>query len=176
MPGSASDFDLKVIWFTRYLLPTTTFLDVGAGSGKWADLLRPYFPAFDGIEIWEPYIEQYKLREKYRTIYHGLAQKLVLDLPPYDVIILGAVLEHFSAKDGVRFLDICLHKIKRAIIVIVPYKTPQGAVNGNIYERHLQYDLTPEIMASRYPALMPLQTNENRGLYIGHAKQRSNKS
>ena len=49
-----------------------SILDVGAGSGTYAKLLykNGYMRAtVDAVEVWQPYIEEFKLKEKYRHVY-----------------------------------------------------------------------------------------------------------
>ena len=51
-------------------------------------------------------------------------------------------------------------------LVAVPYEMEQGELEGNVYETHLQPDLTPDIMLERYPNLKLLIGNERYGYYI----------
>ena len=41
-------------------------LDIGTGAGLNWDMLHRYYENIDGIEIWEPYVEQYELEDKYK--------------------------------------------------------------------------------------------------------------
>ena len=42
----------------------------------------------------------------------------------------------------------------------------QGEVYGNIYEKHHQSDLTPDVMKKRYPELKFLIGDDEHGYYI----------
>ena len=52
------------------------------------------------------------------------------------------------------------------MIVAVPYLSPQGIEEDNIYEIHKQDDLTDKIMKERYPYLKNVFMNEKYGYYI----------
>ena len=51
-------------------VPTSKrILDVGPGVGTYSDLLCPFDYRMDAVEIFEPYVTKYKLREKYDNVY-----------------------------------------------------------------------------------------------------------
>ena len=52
------------------------------------------------------------------------------------------------------------------MVVAVPYLNPQGVEEGNIYEIHIQDDLTDEIMKERYPYLKNVFKTDYYGYYI----------
>lgn len=153
----------------------TAILDVGAGQGKYARLL-PEYRDIDAVEVWEPSVERYGLRELYREVFDDDVVNLVSDVGfwmshRYRFAILGDVLEHIERETAayvVRRLKRCCDEL----IVAVPYLYPQGAEDGNEHQRHLQDDLTPEVMAVRYPSLslVAVETRDGRpfkGLYRG---------
>lgn len=47
----------------------STILDVGAGNGVYSDLLSDHFE-MDAVEVFSPYIEEYELNKKYRTVFN----------------------------------------------------------------------------------------------------------
>lgn len=152
---------------------TTSLLDVGAGQGKYRRLL-PEFTSFDAVEVWEPYVVDNRLRELYRDVHVVDVMKLV-DCEyddwwsGYDVVVMGDVLEHLSYADGYQLLD-HVSDLCDDVVVVVPYTYPQGPEDGNEHQRHLQDDLTPELMASEYPLLrlVAVESRDNRpfkGLY-----------
>lgn len=122
-------------------------LDVGAGMGTWYDLLRPWFPdaAFDAIEIFEPYLDRFKLLDKYRHITIGDAYDVArapgLTIPnptevvPYDLAIFGDVLEHMTRARAIE--TVWLLPWEHAIISIPLGDYPQGPSDGNLAEAHL---------------------------------------
>ena len=88
-------------WFLQNVPLDTLILDVGAGCGTYSDLLRGYGYKMDAVEIWEPYINQYGLKNKYGWVYEENVLKMPLDvLGAYDFYILGDVLEHLSVEDA----------------------------------------------------------------------------
>jgi len=153
-------------WILENVSLDAKILDIGAGCGTYSNLLRDYGYKMDAIEIWEPYIKKYNLKDKYDVV----MEMDVLDvyaptLENYDMCILGDILEHLNIQDGQRLIkDISKHC--KYFIVAIPYQMEQGEHEGNIHETHLQPDLTPEIMKQRYPELGFLYGNEYYGYYI----------
>ena len=147
---------------------SASILDVGAGFGKYRILL-PEYPHMDAVEAWEPYIEAEGLAGLYRRVYHADVADFITgpDWHPYDVVICGDVLEHIErpvAKTLVRHLTgTCAE-----VFAVVPYEYEQGPEHGNHWQRHLQSDLTPDLMAREYPQLTLAETEYRQGqLYRG---------
>lgn len=136
-------------WVRRHFPVESSILDVGAGSGTWRKLL-PEYSNMDALEIFEPYLEQLR---GYRRVICADVRKY--EYEPYDLIVFGDVLEHMSVRDAREVLEYALPRC-RDLIVAVPYLYRQGACNGNLYEAHVQDDLTPRIFAERYPELTVL--------------------
>lgn len=117
--------------------PHNTILDIGPGIGTYGINLRTSDNKVDAVEIFEPYVDKYDLRNIYDDIFIGN----FLDFPEpeekYDWIILGDVLEHFNDEDA----KIAYAKAKRLAHYILlscpdgPY--PQGELEGNVHETHL---------------------------------------
>lgn len=164
MPTSYRRYNRRIKGLLRNRFPITTIvLDVGPGMGKYARLLDGY--AVDCLEVWEPYVERFSLRRKYRKTMTGD----VIDFhhfSDYDLVILGDVLEHLSSIDGQDVVERIV-AAGCALFVAVPFKSQQGSVHGNIYETHLQSDLTPEVMFRRYPRLFCVYKDRKYGLYLG---------
>lgn len=139
-------------------------LDVGPGAGAYGKLLKSAgYTHVDAIEIFERYVTDYDLTSIYERVIVGDVCD-VRGLRYYDVIILGDVLEHIPAVRAQALL-IRLSTICRLLIVSIPWRYPQGPSYGNDHERHLQDDLTPEIMALRYPRLRLLHKGDIIGVY-----------
>lgn len=139
-------------------------LDVGAGSGTYGMMLNAFYH-IDALEIFEDYIKEFKLHEIYQNIHIGDIKKFIFT--QYDYLIIGDVLEHLSIPDA-KYLLAKINHHKKKCIVAVPYQMKQGVVNNNIHEVHWQEDLTPEIMAFRYPSLKLLMGNQEYGYYINY--------
>jgi hypothetical protein len=138
-------------------------LDVGAGSGCYVEMLYGKFSKIDALEIFPKYIEIFNLHTKYDKVIEG--NILQFDFYGYDFLIMGDVLEHLSANDA----QLLLSKVEddgKSVLVAVPYLYEQGEEFGNVHETHLQPDLTPELMAERYPQLTLLYGDSNYGYYV----------
>jgi len=138
-------------------------LDVGPGIGTYSELLKEIGYDMDCIEIFKPYIQKYNLSEKYNSVYEGSI--IGFDISKYDFIILGDILEHLDSKEAQHLIKEITEKNKKCLVA-VPYLMQQGEHEGNIYETHLQPDLTPEVMKQRYPELSLLVGSRNYGYYI----------
>lgn len=166
MPYSYSKFKGEV---ADHIVSTISrrdaILDVGAGSGVYCDLLRGHFDRIDALEIFPAYVEMFKLRGKYSEVHIGDVREF--DLNQYKYIIMGDVLEHLSYPDALSVLD-RINSSGKLVMVAVPYLYEQGTEFGNVHETHLQPDLTPEVMATRYPMLHLLYGDEQYGYYANY--------
>jgi len=165
MPNSYSYFKPEIKeWFINNVPTSKRILDVGPGQGTYSQLLRDLGYRMDALEIWEPYVHQFNLRDKYDNVYVG--DILEFDVAPYDFIILGDVLEHIPADKAVDLI-FDFEMMDKRFLIAVPYMMPQdGAEYGNEYETHHQDDLTPEVMMSRYKGLVKLYDNQWYGYYV----------
>lgn len=130
-------------------------LDVGAGQGKYRVLLADY-PHVNAVEVFPRYVEDNKLRELYGHVHVQDVVEFVNDV--HDtylfgvLVIMGDVLEHLTRDDAQRVLQ-RFRDAADDVIVVVPYEYPQDEEDGNVHQRHLQDDLTPELMEEIYPEL-----------------------
>ena len=70
MPYSLNIFKNNVEKYIQENIPTDfKILDVGPGSGTFSDLLKPHGYLLDCVEIWEPYVNQFNLKEKYQNVF-----------------------------------------------------------------------------------------------------------
>lgn len=143
-------------------------LDVGVGVGTYADLLNPKGFTLEGLEIYEDYLDAYNVRGKYSVIHIGDIR--TFNHTPYDLVIIGDVLEHLTTGEA----QALLNSISNKCIVAIPYNCPQSGVNYehngyklvNPHEEHKQSDLTREIMLSRYPMLKLYWENDLYAYFI----------
>jgi trans-aconitate methyltransferase len=113
-----------------------TVVDVGAGAGLNVDYFRPAMPGsrWTGIEVWEPYIEQFSLHQKYDSLIQ--ADVRTLDLPEADLYVFGDVLEHMPAPDALALWSRA-RKVSHHLMASLPIvHYPQGAEHGNPFEEH----------------------------------------
>lgn len=165
MPHSYTFFKPEVKEWIKANIPTDKkILDVGAGEGTYATLLKGCGYNIDAVEVWTPYINEFKLWELYGTIHSADIREF--DFSAYDFIILGDILEHLTAEEGKKVIsDIAI--ARKQCLVAVPYMMPQdGDAIGNPYETHLQSDLTKAVMLERYPTLECIYANQYYGYYV----------
>ena len=152
-------------------------LDVGACDGKWSDLIRDEY-RWRREEMWQPNIvldacEIFKpnaarILDKYDNVFVCDINYLEYPYRRYDIIIFGDVLEHMPVQDAQRALAAAVDKAEK-VVVGVPFEWPQDEIYGNPWEKHIQADLTREIMAERYPQLdLVLQPARNYAYYESH--------
>ncbi len=153
MPSSRPNTIPTVVHLLRQLRPRS-ILDVGVGFGKWGHLFREYTdiqeaehdPAryqkqnwhvrIDGIEGHPAYLTEMH-RYLYNEIHIGDALAVIPNLPVYDLIFLGDVIEHFDKPAGGKLLREAFAHARKAVIVTTPkYETRQTDLCGNELERH----------------------------------------
>lgn len=125
-------------WSAQHILQDkpTTVIDVGAGEGTYSTLLRDKLTncIWVGIEVYEPYIDQYDLTSKYDIVVLGDVREVEFTDP--DLIIFGDVIEHMPREDAISLLERAKQHAKNILVSLPIIYAPQGAVNGNEAETH----------------------------------------
>lgn len=162
---------VRIRWeiLQRFDPETAVLLDVGAGWGKYRELLPEF--VMDAVEIWQPYVEQERLRERYEFVWQCDVCSFDFEsIDSYDAIILGDVFEHLSVEQATallpRLLDAC-----DELYVAVPFEYEQGIVDDNPYEVHQQADLNEAVMSWRYRHwLRPLDVSDDntKAIYVSN--------
>jgi hypothetical protein len=166
MPTSTEIFKKETINFIKQKFSdTSNILDVGAGNGVYADLLRETFPNIDAVEVFEPYINEFNLASKYREVIIGDINTIPIDISKYSLFILGDVFEHIDENTAKQLLQ-KLTANGAEVIVAVPFNSPQSDVGNNPYERHLQPRLSFVRMLKSYPNLIPLCIRHDYGVFV----------
>ena len=99
MPKSYSLFKKEVGEYLIDIFPKDSLvLDIGPGEGVYYELLKNNF-ILDCVEIFNPYIQEFNLRQKYRIVYNKDIKDFEFN-EYYDLIILGDVLEHLTVFDA----------------------------------------------------------------------------
>lgn len=139
-------------------------LDIGCGCGTYARL----FPDIEcvGVEIWEPYVDQFGLRNLYKTLIVADARSVDYStLGHFDVAIAGDVLEHMTAVEAKILLN-KLREVADNVIVSIPLgHHPQGEVDGNVYEAHVE-DWSDEKVRAIFGPCNESSVNEFNGVYV----------
>lgn len=151
--------------FLNSLVSSIRILDVGPGCGTYSHLLKEHFPNIDAIEIFESYVSQFDLHNKYNNIIIGDIREY--DFRDYEYIIMGDVLEHLSVSDAKKILNV-IKENDILCLVAVPYNYEQGTYMDNVHETHLQPDLTHELFLGRYPDFKLLIGDDKYGYYINY--------
>jgi hypothetical protein len=134
-----------------------TVIDIGAGAGTYAKLMRPHHEAhWIGIEAWGPYIADYGLDELYNIVH--VADARIVDwewfAPLSELVILGDVLEHLKANHA----SVLLGRLKRFagnLLVSIPVlHLDQDDVNGNPFERHVDHWTYEGMLAELGPGVV----------------------
>lgn len=120
-----------------------TVYDLGAGAGTYADLFRDrdhnlwYSATWVGVEIFEPYIKQYHLNEKYDRVIPGDIMDLEYPKLREDgMVIVGDVLEHLVEDEAHILMEYLKDRFAVIVLSLPIVHSPQGEVNGNIHETH----------------------------------------
>ena len=167
MPGSTRENNQDVHKFLQSH-NIGKILDVGCGQGTYWTLALQSHKSFeiDAVEIWEPYIEQFNLREKYDRVFvddiRGWSEE---DFAGYDLVIFGDVLEHMSHTESVGVWHRA-HSAKYGLISVPVIHYPQGAYGGNPYEIHIQEHLTPEHIRETYGPFILDRVYEITGTFV----------
>lgn len=131
--------DVALDWYRR--IAPSTVVDIGAGSGTYAKLMREDGDSAQWIayEAWEPYVNEYSLTGLYDDVLIVDARHAQWTLFQADLVIAGDVLEHMT-HDEARSLIRRIKFAARNLIVSIPVlHLDQGAVFGNPFERHIDH-------------------------------------
>jgi hypothetical protein len=140
-------------------------LDIGPGVGTYAKLLKgPAVHHLTGLEVWAPYVETYRLQEYYDEIVIGDAR--TTPLPPADVVILGDVVEHMTRAEGVELWERCALAARRAVYLSIPIvHYPQGEIESNPYEVHVEEDWDHDTVLSTLDGIGAYELGTEVGVY-----------
>jgi 2-polyprenyl-3-methyl-5-hydroxy-6-metoxy-1,4-benzoquinol methylase len=128
-------------------LEPRSVLDVGVGYGKWGFLVREaldfmhgrharseFRVRIDGLEAFAPTSSPLYEWVYDRVTFADVAD-VVDELPAYDLVIMGDVIEHMPKEVGIRVLESLL-KASRNVVVVTPADFFQQEVLDNPWEHH----------------------------------------
>lgn len=129
-------------WILSKILDTNieTILDIGAGSGTYADYFKESGHQFkiDAVEVWKPYVEEFDLYHKYLNVYESdVRDHMDFD---YDLVIFGDILEHMTKEEALSVWERVSLQARYAVIAIPIIHYHQPAINDNPYEEHVKED------------------------------------
>ena len=144
-----------------------TVLDIGPGEGIYGKIVRKYSPQTEklvGVEIWGPYVEQFKLREFYDEVW--ICDARIYPDYKYDLVIVGDILEHMSREDAVTLWGKISKEAKYALLSIPIVHFHQEAINNNPYEVHVEEDWTHEDVLKNFSGIVAFEQFEWTGIYL----------
>lgn len=128
-------------WFINIFHERMRVVDFGCGAGTYPKLLGKEGIEWIGIEIWEPYMDQFKLREWYNELIIGDLCEIVW--PIADCAIFGDVLEHLNKQEAIKAMR-QMDEIYKHVAISIPIYNSQGATD-NPYEEHKHWWLWDEL-------------------------------
>jgi hypothetical protein len=144
-------------------------LDVGPGDGTYSKLFKEnniFLDTLDGVEIWEPYVERYSLKNLYTNIFvEDIRSWNNFD---YDLVIFGDVLEHMSKQDAISVWSKTSKLAKYAIISIPIVHYPQDECEGNPYEAHVKDDWTVQEVLDTFTNIVNYFESGILGIFIAN--------
>lgn len=148
-----------------------TVLDVGAGQGVYLNLIREGLGndvIVTAVEVWPPYIEQFKLETRYDYLYPiDVREMISFD---YDLVILGDILEHMTELDAINLWEKISKEAKCAIISIPIIHYHQDAINGNPYEIHVDEDWSTERVLKSFHSIIEHVEFPVTGVFVAKFK------
>lgn len=165
MPHSFDFFNADVKKFVESLPASGRILDIGPGAGKYGKMFKDSGRVVDAVEVFAPYVDQYKLRDIYGTVHISCVTKFKLTHKQYDLVIMGDILEHLTVPEAQEFLAHLAH-CEVPVLVLVPYSFPQLGSHGNDHEEHKQPDLTEALFHQRYPGFRLVVGNGKQGVFF----------
>ena len=164
-------------WILENKNSINRILDVGCGEGTypkliskggWGDLSEIILPDAEwwGFEAWQPYISQYNLENIYNHLINEDVRKYdFTQLPDFDLVIFGDVLEHMTKEEAQELVNKALDKSKFVLISIPIKHMPQGAVHGNPFEEHVKDNWTNREVLESFPNIVKYDTGSKIGVY-----------
>lgn len=134
MPFSSEAGKASIAWALSRIPVPKTALDIGCGQGTYAKM----FPKLQwtGVEIWEPYVEKFGLKDLYPSLQIADVREWDTD-EHFDVCFLGDVLEHMPADHAIELVERAKRWADTVVISIPLGHYPQGEYDANPYEAHV---------------------------------------
>jgi hypothetical protein len=147
-------------------------VDVGPGCGVYSRLFRSLLGdvPWTAIEVWAPYVRQYILNDLYDRIVIGDIRYLDIKKVGEDgVFLFGDVLEHMTIDDAVEVVENASHHARLMVLSVPIGCWPQGEVDGNVFETHVEENLSNQDITDNFPNLCAARTfldSRGRGVSV----------
>jgi len=138
--------DATIGWFRSHEQTITRILDIGVGSGTYIECIKEKAKVCEaaewiGIEVWEPYIKQYNLDERYDIILNQDVRTINWgNMGKFSVALAGDILEHMTKNEAIALVENVLNIAEVLVISIPIIYYPQEEYEGNPYEEHIKPD------------------------------------
>ena len=132
MSGSFPIFDAAAEHLIGHIAPARA-LDLGAGAGKYGQLLARAAPACErvAVEIEPSHVERFALRDLYQRVDVADAARWWRDHPEeaFDLVVAGDCLQQMAKSEGLDLLNALVYR-SAWVLVVVPEFVVQGMVQG----------------------------------------------
>jgi SAM-dependent methyltransferase len=132
MSGSFPIFDAAAEHLIGAISPARA-LDIGAGAGKYGQLLARAAPACErvALEIEAAHVERFRLRDVYQRVEVADAAQWWRASPEeaFDLVIAGDCLQQMPKSEGLDLLNALVYR-SAWLLVVAPEFVVQGAVGG----------------------------------------------
>lgn len=171
MPSSSYHGKEQSVEWIRQHSDIKVVLDVGCGEGTYPNIVKDKFNLLTdaewwGVEAWAPNIKEYNLEQKYFKVLNEDARKISWkDLPKFDLVIFGDVLEHMTKEESQELVKTALEYSKYVLISIPVKHMPQDAVGGNPFEVHVKDDWSHSEVLESFPNIQMSAATKKIGVY-----------
>jgi len=147
--------------------PGGKILDIGPGHGKYATLIREYIDPtaqIMGLEMWDPYIHDFRLTHLYDPVVHGDARIQTAQFyRQFDVVLMADVIEHMTIDEGMALID----KIAGWIIISTPRDFFHNPASCPPPEKHVSHWNAQSFRKmSRFDYLDPVMLKDVAGIVV----------
>jgi predicted TPR repeat methyltransferase len=173
--SSVTGKNATVAWFRDNESSISRILDIGVGCGTYLHLIKEtnqlcMSAKWVGIEVWQPYISQFNLVERYDTIINRDVRTIDWEnMGKFSMAIAGDVLEHMSKDEAIALVNSVL-TVSDGLLISIPIMVfEQGEYEGNPYEAHIKSDWSHDEVLATWGHLikeMAVEPGSDLGVYI----------
>jgi len=172
MPKSSKEGkDIIRNWLLDFNDTVSRVVDLGPGRGTYhkyyARKARILTHAhWIGIEVWEPYLEEFGLKDIYNEVYVEDVRLFDFSkIGDVDLVFAGDILEHMTKEEAIHVVSEVLKYSKKIIISIPIIHFPQHS-DVNPYEIHVKDDWSHQEVLDTFPHIKRHHKGEAIGVYL----------
>ena len=172
MPSSSKEGkDIIRNWLLEFNDTVSKVIDLGPGRGTYhkfyarkAHILNHAY--WIGVEAWEPYLEEFGLRDIYNEVYVEDVRHFDFSkIGNVDLVFAGDILEHMTKEESIKVVLEVLKFSKKLIISIPITHFPQNS-EVNPYEIHVKDDWNHEEVLATFPHIKKHHKGNVIGVYL----------